>query len=246
VRVVRPTALVADAADVLGAVRDDVVVVGAAAVEIVLARTRAVVTPTLDIDLVVTAEQAEAVVRHLEDERFRPSVRPHERGFTWVRDELSVQLVRSFHPFPRGPAAQLPENTAFAMAAEPGHRDLVAFEAEPERPRLTCVRPLCLVALKQAAFGRVRSVDARPVARDFHDVHLLLRHAEEQLAADVPSAGYEVKARARRAIQQLAAGGDATAAAARELLRTGEADTQRAAEDEVLRTAARCERRLFG
>jgi hypothetical protein len=246
VRVVRPTVLVEDAADALGAVRDDVIVVGAAAVEIALARTRAVVTPTLDVDLVIAVERVEAVVRHLEDERFRPSVRPHERGFTWVREDLSVQLVRSFHPFPRGAAARLPENTAFAMAADPANHDPVAFEAEPERPRLTCVRPLCLVALKEAAFGRVRGAEAMPVRRDYHDVHLLLRHAEEQLAADVPSAGYEVKARARRAVEQLAAGGAATSAAAQELRRTGEADTQRAAEDEVMRTAARCERRLFG
>jgi len=140
VRVIHPSALVADAADALGAVRDEVVVVGAAAVEVALAQTRAVVTPTRDVDLVVAVEQVEAVLRHLEDQRFRPSTRPHERGFTWVRDDLSIQLVRSFHPFPRGPAARLPQNSAFAMAGEAD--TLRAAEAEVRRTASRCERRL--------------------------------------------------------------------------------------------------------
>jgi hypothetical protein len=40
VKVVTPTRLLAEAADVLGAVRNDVVVIGAAALEVALADTR--------------------------------------------------------------------------------------------------------------------------------------------------------------------------------------------------------------
>jgi hypothetical protein len=46
----------------------------------------------------------------------------------------------------------------FGMAVDASHRQLVAFESDPGRARLVCVRPLCLVALKQAAFGRRRGV----------------------------------------------------------------------------------------
>jgi hypothetical protein len=54
VKVVTPTRLLAEAADVLAEVRDDVVVVDAAALEVALAeQSSAVITPTRDIDVVV-------------------------------------------------------------------------------------------------------------------------------------------------------------------------------------------------
>ena len=62
-KVVPPTRLIADAADVLADVRDDVVVVGAAALEAALADVDSVVlTPTRDVDVVVPTERAAEVV----------------------------------------------------------------------------------------------------------------------------------------------------------------------------------------
>jgi hypothetical protein len=246
VRIVRPSALVAEAAGALAPVRDRVVLVGAAAVDVALAAAGAAITPTRDVDLVVGAEVVETVVRQLESDDFRRSELPHERNFTWVRGDLRIQLVRTFHPFPNGPAARLPANPVFGMAADPAHHDPIAFEAAPEQVRLLCARPLCLVALKEAAFGRVRPGDARPVERDYHDVHLLLRYAGNDLAVDLVRAGYEVRHRARRAMDVLADGGEATSAAARQLVLTGGAGTQRDAERDVQRTAERARRLLFG
>jgi hypothetical protein len=51
VKVVTPTRLLAEAAEALGAVRDEVVVIGAAALEVMLADTPSVaITPTRDVD----------------------------------------------------------------------------------------------------------------------------------------------------------------------------------------------------
>lgn len=160
-RIVRPSALVAEAADALALVSDRVMLVGALAVDVALAAKGTSITPTLDVDLLVGTERVAEVVKHLEDDRFRRSLLPHERDFTWVRGDLRIQLVRTFHPFPKGLATRLPANPVFGMAADPAHHDLIAFEADPDRGRLLCSRPLCLVALKQAAFGRVRGKTQR-------------------------------------------------------------------------------------
>jgi hypothetical protein len=63
VKVVAPTQLLAEAADVLASVRDDVVVVGAAALEVALADAVVeAITPTRDVDVVVPTERAAEVV----------------------------------------------------------------------------------------------------------------------------------------------------------------------------------------
>jgi hypothetical protein len=245
VRTIQPSPLVAEAADALDAIRDHVVLVGAAAIDVALATAGAAITPTRDVDLVVGAERVDDVVERLESDRFRRSQLPHERDFTWVRGDLRVQLVRSFHPFPKGRAARLPANPVFGMAADPAHHDPIVFSTAPGHIRLLCARPLCLVALKQAAFGRVRRGEARPVERDYHDVYLLLRHTADDLLSDLPHAGYEVRQRARRAVAALAEGGEATTAAARQVLGVGDAATQREAEAEVRRAALAFQRRLL-
>jgi hypothetical protein len=77
VKVVTPTGLLAEAADVLGPVRDEVVVIGAAALEVALADSPSVtITPTRDVDVVVTVEHAAHVVSHLESAGLRPTTTP--------------------------------------------------------------------------------------------------------------------------------------------------------------------------
>lgn len=118
-KVVSPTRLLAEAADVLGPIRDYAVVIGATALEVALSDARsAVITPTRDVDVVVPADRAREVVDHLEASGLRRSDVAHERAFTWVRGELKVQLVRSFHPFPKPPATSLPSNPACASRTE--------------------------------------------------------------------------------------------------------------------------------
>ena len=80
-KVVRPTPLLSEAADMLAGVEGEVVVVGAAALEVALAEgaggatsaTRdldlVVITPTRDVEAVVTADRAARVVAHLEAAR---------------------------------------------------------------------------------------------------------------------------------------------------------------------------------
>jgi hypothetical protein len=60
------------------------------------------------------------------------------------------------------------------MAANPVHQVAVAFSTEPSELKLYCANAACLVALKQAAFGRTRPADNLPVERDYHDVYLLV------------------------------------------------------------------------
>ena len=168
-KVVRPTRLLAEAAEVLEPVRDDVVVVGAAALEVALAATPVAITPTRDVDVVVPVERAADVVAHLESADLRRSEEPHEAAFTWVRGDLKIQLVRTFHPFPRPPASRLPENPVFGMPARPAHQAVVAFEADPNVARLVCANAACVRALKEAAFGRLRGPDRVPAERDYHD-----------------------------------------------------------------------------
>ncbi len=247
VKVVTPTRLLAEAADVLGAVRDDVVVIGAAALEVALADTPSVaITPTRDVDLVVSVDRAADVVSHLEAADLRPSDVSYERGFTWVRGDLKVQLVRTFHPFPKPPAKALPENPAVGMAARAVHQVAVAFADDPAAPRLRCANAACLLALKQAAFGRTRPPDHTPVERDFHDAYLLISAALDAVVAELKLADHEVRRRAIDAISQLAAGDEVTVAAARQMVRLRTAESQRAAEAAVRRAAVRIQQRLDG
>lgn len=244
-KVVAPSPLLAEAAEVIGPIRDEVVVVGAAALEVALTEAEgAIITPTRDVDMVVPVDRAGDVVSHLEAADLRPSEVPHERGYTWVRGDLKVQLVRTFHPFPRGAARGLPANPVFGVAAAQVHQLLVAFADNPTDPRLRCANSGCLLALKQAAFGRTRPTDETPVDRDYHDAYLLVSAVPEDVATDLHVAEHEVRQRAADAIAQLAAGGDATIAAARQLVRLQTADSQRAGEAGVRRAAIQMQRRL--
>ncbi len=65
-KIITPTRLLEEAAEVLAPVRDAVVLVGAAALEVALADARGVaITPTRDIDTVVQADRAGEVVSYL-------------------------------------------------------------------------------------------------------------------------------------------------------------------------------------
>jgi hypothetical protein len=245
VKVVAPTRLLADAADVLSPFRDSVVVVGAAALEVALAdATSVAITPTRDVDVVVPVNRVADVVSHLEAANLRRSEVPHERAFTWVRGDLKVQLVRTFHPFARPPAKGLPVNPVFGMPAKEAHQVIVAFADDPATPRLRCANAACALALKQAAFGRTRPPDEALVERDFHDAYLLISAAADAVVADLGIAGTEVRKRANDAIAQLGAGNAATIAAAHQMVRLRGADSQRTAEAEVRRAAARIQQRL--
>lgn len=102
------------------------------------------------------------------------SARSHGQG------ELKVQLLRPFHPFPKGPARGLPVNNIISELAE--HRVLVAFADEPDRGGFWTA----LIALKATAFGRTRA-SGETVDRDFSDVMLLLDHLGPEIAREVAS-----------------------------------------------------------
>lgn len=107
-RVVTPTPLLLEAAEVLEGIRDDVVVIGAVAVQVALDGREVLLTPTRDIDAGVATEAAERVVAHLEDQGLVQAncrTRGPSRG---SRTALTVQLLRPFHPFPKGAARGLP------------------------------------------------------------------------------------------------------------------------------------------
>lgn len=194
----------------LADVWDDVIVVGAAALEVALSvQSSADITPTRDIDVVVPVDRAAEVVARLEAANLHRSDVDHERAFTRVRGDLKVQLVRTFHPFPKPPAKALPANPVFGMASNPLHQVTIAFADEPDEPRLHCANTACLLALKQAAFGRTRPPDNVPVERDYHDAYLLISAVPDALLADFGRAEHEVRARAIDAIEQLAAGNEA-------------------------------------
>lgn len=244
-KVVPRSRLLSDAAEILEPFQDEVVVVGATALEVALASAGSVVvTPTRDVDVVVATEHVATVVSRLEEADMDPSDLEHERGFTWIRGDLKVQLVRTYHPFPKSHARRLPANPVFGMASEPFHQVEVAFDDEPAVPRFRCANAACVLALKQAAFGRVREPDGRPVERDFHDAYLLLSATPDAVADDLATAGYEVRRRALDAISQLAAGDEATAAAGRQMVRLSVAESQRLAEAAVRRAAVRMLREL--
>lgn len=127
----------------LAPIWQDVVVIGAAALQIVLAHAMttsaqadtttdldlAIVTPTQDVDLALEVAHAQAVVACLEEAGLSPSTEESEQGFTWIRDDLKIQLVRPFHPFPNDTAKQLPANTHLSLLAKEEHRLLIAFDA---------------------------------------------------------------------------------------------------------------------
>jgi hypothetical protein len=244
VKVIAPTPLVADAADILGDFHETVVVVGAAAIEVALSDAEIAITPTRDVDVLVPADDADAIVAALEASGMVRSEIPHERSFTWVRGDLKVQLVRSYHPFPPGAARQLPGNPAFGMANNPMSQVEVAFGDAPQMARLRCANAACLLALKQAAFGRRRAESDVPVRRDYHDAYLLIDAARSDVVCEWRRAGREVQRRGRGAIEALAAGGAVTMAAADEMVRLGQADTPRRAENRVRRAATMILREL--
>jgi hypothetical protein len=233
--VVDPSALLRDAAEALGDVKDDVVIVGAAAIEVALHGAPASITPTRDVDLVVDAADVDRVVEQLEAAELTPSELEYERGFTWARDELKVQLIRGFHPFPPGRSAGLPVNSTAGAARHGAHREEVAFASEPETGRLWVATAACLVALKQNAFGRTRPPDHEVVRRDFHDVYLLVDQVPDQVLAGYGVADGGVRPSVREAVAVLGdERGDPLRWAAREMVALGEARNQRDAEAEIL------------
>jgi hypothetical protein len=182
--------------------------------------------------------EAEAIAAALEADGMQRSEIPHERSFTWVRGDLKVQLVRTFHPFPSQVAKGLPQNPVFGMAGDPASQVEVAFAAEPKSMRLRCANAACLLALKEAAFGRTRAGSTQTVQRDFHDAYLLIDAVSDDVVREWRAAGHEVRQRVRAAITALGAGGEATVAAGGEMVRLGQASSQRQAETRVLRAAA--------
>jgi hypothetical protein len=205
------------AAEVLGPVRDDVVVIGAVAVQIALDGHDLPLTPTADVDAGTDVNRAAQIVAHLEACGLRRSEEAHERSFTWIRDDFKVQLVRPFHPFAKPPADGLPVNTLLPELKR--HRWLVAFENDPDLGRLWAARPAALVALKEAAFGRTRPTGEK-VDRDFSDVVLLFDNESERIADEVSTDG-QMRIRVERAARRLEEEPDAFDAAVRELVAIG-------------------------
>lgn len=239
-KVVASTVLLREAAEVLAPIREDVVVIGALAVQIALDGHEVNLSPTRDVDAGVKTEDVERVVSHLEAQGLAPSDMEHERRFTWVKGDLKVQLLRPFHPFPRGAARGLPENN---IVGELGlYRHLVAFDTDPEVGRFFAASPAALVGLKEAAFGRTRP-SGEPVDRDFSDVALLLDRIGEAIATEVATLS-PMRGRVLRAAERLAGDEAALVAAARELVGSGQEESQRSAEDFVRRAAVRFVRHL--
>jgi hypothetical protein len=231
VRVILPSELARNAAETLHPVREDVIVIGALAVQIALAGHEVTLTPTRDIDAGTTAESAAGIVAHLESVGFRRSNLPHEKSFTWVADDVKVQLIRPFHPFPKPPADGLPVNTLLPELER--HRWLVAFEEEPEKGLFWAARPAALVALKEAAFGRTRP-SGDPVDRDFSDVALLFDNKGAQIAEEVAEDA-QMRKRVLRAAERLRDEPTATEGAIRELVASGQVGTPREGEATVAR-----------
>lgn len=238
-KVVASTPLLRDAAAILDPIRDEVVVIGALAVQIALDGHDVALTPTRDVDAGVDTAAVERVVAHLEASDLRRSELPHERAFTWVKQDLKVQLLRPFHPFPKGAAEGLPVNNIVSELVD--HRMLVAFEADPTRGRLWAATPAALVALKEAAFGRTRPT-GEAVDRDFSDVAMLLDRLGRDIAEAV-SGSPQMRGRVMRAARRLL-DEPAYAAASREMVRAGQQDTVLAAEEFTRRAAVRFLRRF--
>jgi len=203
----------------------------------------AIVTPTRDVDLAVETAQAEAVIVALEGAGLAQSAEPHEQGFTWVRGDLKIQLMRPFHPFPPARVAPLPTNDVSKELREDVHRDVIAFADDPTTLRLQSASAAALVALKEAAFGRTRP-DNQPVERDYHDVYLVIRERSDDVERSYRPASFHIRSRVDRALTILAEDGEATQAAARqEMLITGRGNPREIAEN-IRRTAIFLQRRL--
>jgi len=226
VRVIEPSDLLRRAAGVLAPIRDDVVLIGALAVQVALDGHGVPLTPTHDADVGSSTEQANDVIARLEDAGLERSDLPHERSFTWVAPGIKVQVVRPYHPFAKGASARLPVNNLIAELET--NRWLVAFEEEPEHGLLWAARPAALVALKENAFGRTR-FGGEKVDRDFSDAALLLDRLGGEIAEEV-TAGGQIRTRVAAAAHCLTEDPQAAAAAARELVAMREVDSQRAGE----------------
>ena len=238
-KVVHPSALMREAAAVLEPVRDDVVIVGAVAVQVALDGHDIALTPTRDIDAGVKTAAVHRVVSQLEASGLTPSDVPHERSFTWVKGELKVQLLRPFDPFPKGSAKALPVSNILPELDR--HRVAVAFDDTPDTPRFWAASAAALIGLKEAAFGRTRP-GGEPVDRDFSDVATLFERLIDEITEELcdPS---PMRGRAVRAAERLLTD-EASEAAKRELVKTGEHDTQRGAELAVRRAAQTLLRRI--
>ena len=230
-RVVKPTPLLREGAEILKPIRDDVVVIGALAVQVALDGHDVALSLTRDIDAGTTIESVDRVVAHLEEQGLYRSQVPHEEAFTWVKDDVKVQLIRPFHPFPKGAAKGLPQNNLVPELVS--HRWLVAFEEEASRGCFWAARPAALVALKENAFGRTRP-DGTPVDRDFSDVALLLDQLGKQIVDEVATAP-QMRKRVLRAADTLNTDNEAATAAARELVATGQEESNRTARAMVTR-----------
>jgi hypothetical protein len=244
VKVINPTALVREAAEVLDDLREDVVLVGAAALQVALAESASRLTPTRDVDLVVSTQSVDGVIARLTELQFDESQTAHERGFTWVRGDLKVQLIRSFHPLPGPSARRLPENARLSVAERPDNQDIVAFADRPEKARLVCANPACLVALKYAAFGRTRPPDDTPVRRDYHDVYLLVAEAGDEVLRGYEEGEGDLRAAVRSAVESLSREGEPLRFAASEMVGLQHADSASEAEAIIRGAAVRFGRRL--
>ncbi|MGE0505378.1 MAG: hypothetical protein AB7P38_08235 [Solirubrobacterales bacterium] len=228
---IEPTPLARAASEALGPVRDEVVVVGALAVEIALSGSEIALTPTADVDAGTRAEDVAAVVTHLEATGFERSNLAHERTFTWVKDGVKVQLMRPFHPFPSPQAKGLPENNLVAELE--ANKWEVAFAEDLEIGRFWSARPAALVALKEAAFGRQRFGSDRVVDRDFSDAVLLLDH-HRRLIREEAARSPQLQQRIARAAERLS---EDPTHAVRELVAIGQVENVLAGEALVSRVA---------
>lgn len=241
-RVVDPTELLRAAADALEQVMDDVVVIGAAAVQVMLQGSESVVAPTRDVDTGVgDVASGERVIGHLEGRLgMKRSVVPHESAFTWVKGELKLQVVRPIRPLVAPPVAGLPTNQMIGEAIE--FRVPVAFVGEPSRQRMWMAGPAALVGLKEIAFGRTRP-DGALVERDYSDVVLLLDHCLPEIVntCRVPSVMARRVVRAATRIQNEP---QAREGAIRQLVATGNHPTELDAEKALARITQRTVRLL--
>jgi hypothetical protein len=74
---------VCEAAAVLEPVRDELVIIGAEAIQVALDGQDVALTPTRDIDAGIDSTAVDRVVGQLEASGLTPSDVPHERSFTW-------------------------------------------------------------------------------------------------------------------------------------------------------------------
>jgi hypothetical protein len=230
-----------EAADVLAGVSDRLVVIGAVALEAALAGKDARSAATTDIDCAVEIRSAALVIAHLEQKGMRPSDVPHEKGFTWVRDGLRVQLLRPPAPVRSPPVSRLVINTNLSLAER--YHEPIAFEASPRERRLLVVRPAALLALKAHAFGRTRH-DGGLVQRDYHDAFLLIEHCGAGIAAEYSSRGDgQLNGLIRRAIAELQT--EAVRQVVREqITRIEPSVSERAADARLARAIRMLERRV--